>query len=294
MSTPDQTQQAIDVPQPVVDYLASEKTMTLATATPGGVPFATTFLYVNDGPSIYFWSRSNTTAARHIGQNPMVAFAVETYSGDLRHARGVQGTGECSVILSGIEIARVAELFGHRFPDLQPGTTMSISFFRIVPTNINYIDNTEEGAAAPAGAFGAEFHKQRAFSIFTGLPVQGAETIVSEMRTVHHAAGDTIVRAGGPADKFLVVVEGEVDSFAEDGSHPPMVLGPGRFYGEIAILRDTPRVSTLKARTDVTLLTMERDAFRDLVAQSLGTTADFDQIIAARLQALAGERSTTE
>jgi uncharacterized protein YhbP (UPF0306 family) len=294
MSTPDQTQQAIDVPQPVVDYLASEKTMTLATSTPTGVPYATTFLYVNDGPTIYFWSRSNTTAARHIAQNPMVAFAVETYSGDLRHIRGVQGTGECSVLLSGIEIARVAELFGQRFPDLQPGTTMSISFFRIVPTNINYLDNTEEGAAAAAGAFGAEFHKQRAFSIFTGLPVQGAETIVSEMRTVHHAAGDTIVRAGGPADKFLVVVEGEVDSFAEDGSQPPMVLGPGRFYGEIAILRDTPRVSTLKARTDVTLLTMERDAFRDLVAQSLGTTADFDQIIAARLQALAAVGSTTE
>jgi uncharacterized protein YhbP (UPF0306 family) len=284
-------QESVDVPQKVIDYLASEETMTLASASPGGVPYATTLLYVNDGPSIYFWSRSNTIAARHIEQNPMVAFAIDTYRGDLRHVQGVQGTGECSIILSGVEIARVADLFGQRFPDLQPGTTMSISFFRIVPTNINYIDNTQDGAAAAEGAFGAEFHKQRAFSIFTGLPVQGAEAIVAEMRTVKHSAGDVIVRAGGPADKFLIVVEGEVDAFAEDGSQPPQLLGPGRFFGEMAILRDTPRVSTLTARTDVTLLAMERDAFKDMVAQSLGTTADFDQIIAARLKALAPEGS---
>ncbi len=170
------SQQSVDVPQKVIVYLASEKTMTLATATPGGVPHATTLLYVNDGPTIYFWSRSNTTVARHIEQNPLVAFTIDTYADDLRHVRGVQGNGACSVILSEVEIARVADLFGQRFPDLQPGTTMSISFFRIVPNNLSYIDNTEDGAAAAPGAFGAEFHKQSAFSIFSDLPVEQVET----------------------------------------------------------------------------------------------------------------------
>ena len=284
-------QQQIEVPQKVVDYLASEKKMTLATATPGGVPYATTLLYVNDGPSIFFWSRSNTTVARHVEQNPQVAFTIDSYDGDLRHVRGVQGTGECSVILSGMEIARVADLFGQRFPDLQPGTTISISFFRVVPTNINYIDNTDEGASAPEGAFGAEFHKQRAFSIFDELPVQDVETVDAEMRTVQHSAGDVIFRAGGPADKFLIVVDGEVEVLSEEGDAPIGVVGPGRFFGEISILRDTPRAATVRARTDVTLLSMERDAFRDMVAQALGTTADFNQIIASRLQSLAGDES---
>jgi uncharacterized protein YhbP (UPF0306 family) len=285
-------QQAIEVPQKVIDYLASEKTMTLATATPGGVPYATTFLYVNDGPTVYFWSRATTTTSRHIEQNPTVAFTIDSYSDDLRHVRGVQGSGECSVLLSGRDIARVADLFGQRFPDLQPGTTMSISFFRIVPTNINYIDNTEEGSAAPAeGTFGAEFHTQRAFSIFEGLPAQSVETVDAEMRMVRYSAGDTIVRAGGPADKFLIVVEGELDLLPEDGEQAPVALGPGRFWGELAILRDEPRAATLVARTDATVLTMERDAFRNMVAQSLGTTADFSQLITARLKALAREPS---
>ena len=281
-------QQPTDVPQKVIDYLASEKTMTVATATPGGVPYATTLLYVNDGPSIYFWSRANTTVARHLDQNPVVGFTIDTYSGDLRQVKGVQGTGECSVILSGEEIARVADLFGQRFPDLQPGATMSISFFRVVPTNLHYIDNTDDGAEAAEGAFGAEFHKQRSFSILTDLPVEQVETVDAEMRAMEHSAGDVIVRAGGPADKFLIVVEGEVEVVPEDGA--PTAHGPGSFFGEMAILRDTPRAATVRARTDVKLLAMERDTFRDMVAQSLGTTADFDEIIAARLKALAQDK----
>jgi uncharacterized protein YhbP (UPF0306 family) len=286
-------QQPVEVPQNVIDYLASEKTMTLATATPGGVPYATTFLYVSEGATIYFWSRATTTTAQHIEQNPAVAFSIDTYSDDLRNVRGVQGTGECSVILSGREIARVAELFGERFPDLQPGTTMSISFFRIVPVNLNFIDNTEEGASAPQGTFGAEFHSRRAFSIYSDLPVQLVDTVGAEVRSVQHAAGDVIARAGGPADKFMVVVEGEVEVIPEGDGEAPVVIGPGRFFGEMAILRDEPRTATLRARTDVTLLSMERDAFRDMVAQSLGTTADFNQLIAQRLKALVREGAPT-
>ena len=281
--------QPVEVPQQVIDYLASEKTMTLATATPGGVPYATTLLHVNDGPTIYFWSRSSSTVAQHVDQNPVVAFTIDTYSDDLRHVRGVQGTGECSVLLNGVEIARVAEIFGMKFPDLQPGATVSISFFRIAPTALKYIDNTEEGAAAAAGTFGAEFHIQRAYSVFSELPVQSVDMIDAEMRTMERKAGDEIVRAGGPADKFLIVVDGEVEVVSEDGSHEPVVLGPGRFFGETAILRGAPRATTVRARTDVTLLTMERDAFRDMVAQSLGTTGDFDKVISARLKSIARE-----
>ena len=284
-------QQGVEVPQEVIDYLASEKTMTLATATPSGVPYATTYLYVNDGAQLYFWARATTTTARQIQQNPNVAFTVDTYSDDLRHVRGVQGTGECSVILSGREIARVADLFGQRFPDLQPGATLSISFFRIVPTNLNYIDNTEEGSQTTEGAFGAEFHRKRSFSVFEDLPVETAEAMGAELRTEHHAAGEVIARAGAPADKFMIIVEGEVDVLPGDESQPPASLGPGRFFGEVSILRDEPRTATVQARTDVTLMTLERDAFRKVVAQSLGTTANFDQLIAARLKALGAEPS---
>lgn len=73
-----------------------------------------------------------------------------------------------------------------------------------------------------------------------------------------------------------------------DGSEQVVAtLGPGQFFGEVAILRDMPRTATVRAVTRVSLLTMDDETFRSLVAQSLGVTADFDEIIQARMSGLA-------
>jgi uncharacterized protein YhbP (UPF0306 family) len=278
-----------EVPRQIVEYLAGESTLTLATASPGGVPHASTFLYVHDGSTLCFWSKPGTTTARHIDQNPTVAFAVDSYSDDLRQTKGVQGTGECSVILSGEEIARVADLFGQKFPKLSPGATMSISFFKIVPAELNFIDNTATGAEAAEGTFGAEFHRERSFSVFADLPqAEGSEGIIAAMQAQTADAGELIVRQGGPADKFFVITEGEVEVLHEVGGQEQVVatLGPGHFFGEVAIMRDQPREASVRATKPTRLLALERDDFRDVVAQSLGTTPGFEQVINQRLEAL--------
>ena len=169
-------QPAVDVPAHVLEYLSQQSTLTLATASPTGVPRASTFLYVNDGPNLFFWTRPDTTTARQIEQNPVVSFAIDEYAQDLGQTKGVQGSGECSVILSGEQIARVADLFGQKFPDLSPGATLSISFFRIAPTELEFIDNADAGADADEGTFGAEFHRESSFSIFADLPEFNPDT----------------------------------------------------------------------------------------------------------------------
>ena len=277
-------QQGVDVPDHVLDYLSSQSTFTLATASPSGVPRASTFLYVNDGPNLFFWTKPHTTTARHVEQNPSVAFAIDEYSADLRQTKGVQGSGECSVILSGEEIARVADLFGQKFPKLSPGATMSISFFRIAPVELEFIDNTGEGADAPDGTFGAEFHRERSYSVFDALPAASADIMSAGLQTLTADAGEVIVREGGPADKFFILVEGEVELLR--GEAAVETVEPGTLFGEMAILRDTPRTATVRAVKPSTLLALEHDEFREVVAQSLGTTAEFDQIIRARLESL--------
>jgi uncharacterized protein YhbP (UPF0306 family) len=284
--TPEQA--AVDVPAHVVEYLAAQNTLTLATASPTGVPHASTFLYVNDGPTLYFWTRPGTTTARHLEQNPVVSFAIDEYAQDLRQTRGVQGAGECAVILNGETIAKVADLFGQKFPELSPGATMSISFFRIVPTELQFIDNTETGGKSDDGTFGADFRRERAYSVFSDLPTQQIDSITSELQTVKVEAGEIIVRQGGPADKFFIIVDGSVDVEQQDdaGSKKMTSLGRGHFFGEVAIMRGTPRAATVRATQPTTLIAMDRDVFRDLIAQSLGMTADFDQVVRARLRSL--------
>ena len=54
-------------------------------------------------------------------------------------------------------------------------------------------------------------------------------------------------------------------------------------------MRDQPRSATVRAITDVQLLALDRDGFRDLVAQAMEITPDFDQVIRARLDAQGSE-----
>src|SRR5439155_19474132 len=99
-------------------------------------------------------------------------------------------------------------------------------------------------------------------------------------------AGDVIVRQGAPADKFFIIIDGEVEVVREDdGEHRTLAtLSRGQFFGEMAILRDTPRMATVRAVMPTTLFAMERDAFQGHVAGSMGTTQDFDQVIQQRLE----------
>jgi uncharacterized protein YhbP (UPF0306 family) len=282
MSTTEQ-----ELPGPVLEYLSAQSTLTLATASPTGAPHAATFLYVNEGPSLYFWSKAATESSRHIDQNPRVAFTIDEYTDDLSQTRGVQGIGECSPLLSGEHIARVADLFGQKFPSLSPGATMSISFYRITPTEIQFIDNRRSRSLSSPGVFGAEFHRERSYSVFGGLPTQTAKTISAALQVVDADTDTVVARQGGPADKFFIVVDGELVVTREEAGSTETVstLGPGDLFGEMAILFDKPRGTSARATKPTKLLVLDSATFRSVVAQSLGTTPDFDQIIRDRIGA---------
>jgi uncharacterized protein YhbP (UPF0306 family) len=279
---------ALELPQHVLDYMDEQKTLTLATASGTGVPRAATLLYVNRGPALYLWVRPETTTAKHVEQNPFVSFAISEYAEDWRQTKGIQANGECEVVLDGEEIARAAMLFGQKFPTVSSGSsTAGIYFLKITPTQLEFIDNTQAGEK-PAEQFGVEYKRETVLNVFSDLPADVAETSSAELQSMKVDAGEVVVRQGGPADKFFIVVDGELEVVREeDGKeHEVASLGPGELFGEIAIMRGTPRAATVKATKPSTLLAMERDIFRDLVAQSLGTTGDFDQVIHQRLERL--------
>src|SRR5438105_671312 len=132
---------APDVPSHVLDYLGQQKTLTLATASPRAVPWAATLTYVNDGLAIYVWTQPDGTSARHMEQNPVAAFAIDEPTSDLRDVQGIQGSGECQVVLNPGELKRVTELFEQKFPSLSGSLTSNVSFFRLTPTELQFIDN---------------------------------------------------------------------------------------------------------------------------------------------------------
>jgi uncharacterized protein YhbP (UPF0306 family) len=273
----------LEVPGHVLDYLQEQSTLTLATASPAGVPRATTLIYVNDGPTVYVWTRPNTATARHMDQNPVVSFAIDEYTPDFRATKGIQATGEARVVLNPAEVKETRERFQSKYPALGEALAANVSFFRIAPTELQFIDNT---SAADTRSGGIDFHRDLVYSVFRDLPQREADSLAAQLSTLEVGAGDVIVRQGAPADKFFIIIDGEVEVVREDDGQQRMLatLGRGQFFGEMAILRDSPRMATVRAVTPATLFSMDRDAFHNLVAGSIGTTQDFDRVIQQRLE----------
>lgn len=275
----------LTVPPHVLTYLTEQKTLTLATASTSGVPHAATLTFVNDGVTLYVWTRPDATTAGHIEQNSMVAFAIDEYAADWRQTKGIQGAGEARVLLNADDIRRVVGLFEQKFASVSASGESNISFFRITPAEIRFI----EGASGTEGsdqALGFDYHRDLVYSVFHDLPPgEVSATLGASLQVVQADPGTVIVRQGAPADKFFIVVDGEVEVVREDAGVRRTVarLERGQFFGEMAILRDMPRTATVQATAATTLFAMERDAFRSLVAQSLGTTQDFDRTIQQRL-----------
>ncbi len=151
-----------DVPQQVLDYIGGESALTLATASSDGAPHAATYLYVNDGVDMFIWLKPSSRTAQNVKGNSRVGFAIDAYAEDWRQTKGVQGSGSCEPV-TGEGIAEAAMKFGEKFPDLSPGgSTANIFFCRIVPDELQFIDNT--GTEKSAEEFGFEYRADRVYS----------------------------------------------------------------------------------------------------------------------------------
>ena len=121
----------------------------------------------------------------------------------------------------------------------------------------------------------------RGIPIFAPLPLVTLEQLASRLSPVRVAAGDNVFHRGDPGDRFYVIGEGEV-AVAVDG-RPPVTLGRGAYFGEIALLRDVPRTATVTARTKVELYALERDVFIAAVTGHAQSAEAADAVIASRL-----------
>jgi uncharacterized protein YhbP (UPF0306 family) len=274
-------EKAPGAPPRVLEFLDAHSSLTLATASPMGTPRATTLRYVNDGLRLYLWVRSQSWTARQIEQNPLVSFTINDESA------GLQGSGEARPVLSGDETALVVKLFADKFPMALGASTMNIAFIRIAPIDVKLVDETYGGGRGETQMFaGAEYQVDHVYNVVRELPVGDVGAILGRLHRVEVADGELVARQGTPADKFMIVLEGELEVVRENDSGDSGdvgTLGPGDFFGEVAILIDSPRSASLRAKGPTTVLTMDREDFRAVVAQSLGLSADFDRVVQERL-----------
>ena len=127
--------------------------------------------------------------------------------------------------------------------------------------------------AAGAAPLDPERARVLQLPVFAGLPTPRLEAAARAMEPIQVAAGEVVVRQGDVADRFYVIVAGTfaVSQAADGGASLNLrELGPDDVFGEIGLLRRSPRTATVTAATDGRLLALEGERFLELVTAGPG------------------------
>jgi CRP-like cAMP-binding protein len=101
--------------------------------------------------------------------------------------------------------------------------------------------------------------------LFEGLPPDQLERIAGWLEPIDVPAEWHLLNQGSYPDGFFVVLEGTVR--IERNGDPVAELGPGQFFGEIALLEDNKRTATVATATRVRAAVMDQADFFEMTAQ---------------------------
>jgi voltage-gated potassium channel len=114
------------------------------------------------------------------------------------------------------------------------------------------------------------------FAKLDGLSVSRITNLL-QARVVE--AETVIFREGDPPDNMFFIATGEVSVEIEP---EPVLLGDGDFFGEIALLHNTPRGATVRTVTQCRLLVLDCDDFRALLATDQNMRKIIDEVVEQR------------
>ncbi len=102
--------------------------------------------------------------------------------------------------------------------------------------------------------------------LFADLDRREVEQIARAFKERSFPAGETIIREGTGGAAFYVIESGEVT--VTIGGEPRATLGPGDYFGEIALLDEGPRIATVTAASELECHGLTLWEFRPLVEEN--------------------------
>jgi Cyclic nucleotide-binding domain len=123
----------------------------------------------------------------------------------------------------------------------------------------------------------------RSMRIFRALPVPALEGIALGATEVSVAGGASIVKQGEPGDRYYAIADGTVEVTIDGRLVGTLDRGEG--FGEIALLHEAPRTASVTAKTDASLLAIEREPFLVALIGHAESEARLTAIVDERLPA---------
>jgi CRP/FNR family transcriptional regulator len=124
----------------------------------------------------------------------------------------------------------------------------------------------------------------RAVPLFAACTEQELRFIASRVDEVDLPAGRVLCEKGKSGGDFFIILEGRVEVDAPEGTK---TLGPGDFFGEIALLDNGPRSATVRSATPLRCLVLGPAQFRDVLHQNTEIAVKMLHAVTQRLRASA-------
>jgi len=102
--------------------------------------------------------------------------------------------------------------------------------------------------------------------IFSECSRRELKAISKLVTPVEVKAGKVLTEQGEPGREFMIIASGTA-TVSRDGK-PIAKLGPGDFFGELAVLAGVPRTATVTADTDMVVEALNRQEFSSLLDES--------------------------
>ncbi len=117
-----------------------------------------------------------------------------------------------------------------------------------------------------------------------GLGRKDLEEVGRLAEEVDLPAGKVLMHQGDLGREFYVIISGTVD-IVRDGKHVRS-MGPGEFFGDIALVTERPRTATVTVTSDARFLVLGHREFHSLMEQFPSIRLGVLESIANRLRAL--------
>jgi voltage-gated potassium channel len=128
--------------------------------------------------------------------------------------------------------------------------------------------------------FVVTWHTVARMPLFAGLEASRIAEITGLLKRQVVPTHSVIVQRGEPADSMFFIMAGEVEV---DVQPHPVRLGPGQYFCEIALLRDTVRTATVRARKETQLLALDAADFRRLLESHPELKASIAEVAERRI-----------
>ena len=106
---------------------------------------------------------------------------------------------------------------------------------------------------------------------FPGITPDEVQELISHSQVHSYPAGTVVCREDEIENIFYMILEGDVavtKSINSTEARLLQTLGPGDFFGEMALIHNAPRAATVTAKTAIVALELDKESFDTVLKRS--------------------------